>query len=118
MVQVSIQVENIGYPTTLIPHTCTCGYILPRGQYYRMQGPLLGKAIGGFSPSAACRVHFSTLNASQQGGCFQISSGLISLCAAAKMCVSSPTGSYQLVTVNNQEQWQWLVLFCETLGVP
>lgn len=85
MVQVSNPSRKHWLPPRHSHHYCTYGYILPRGQYYRMQGTLLGKSIGDFSPPAVCRVHFSTLKASQQGGRFQISSGLISLCAATKM---------------------------------
>lgn len=86
MVQVSTPSRKYWLPPRHPHHYCTCGYILPRGLYYRIQGPLLGKSIGGFSPPIACRVHFSTLKASQQRGHFQISSVLISLYAATKMC--------------------------------
>lgn len=107
-----LQVENIGYPhdthTTIALVDTSC----LEGSITEYRGPLLGKSIGGFSPSAACRVHFRTLKASQQRGRFQISSGLISLCAATKMCCVFPN---RVLPVSYSKQPRAMVVACIVL---
>nr|AAQ91033.1 LRRGT00077 [Rattus norvegicus] len=56
----------------------------------------------------ACVASSSTVKASQQEESFQANSSLISLCPEIK--VFSAIGSFHLVMVHDQKQWQWPML--------
>lgn len=54
---------------------------------------------------------FSPRESQTTGRKFLVSSSFISLCPTIKVSCISATGSYHLVLVGHQAQWQWTVLF-------
>lgn len=94
-------------PITLIPllHCCSS------------QSPQLSETLNDSSSLVTFKPPSGTMEISQHGVSFQVSTSPISHVLWPKCMVSSTIGSYYQVLVINQEKWWYAVLFWSSLGL-
>lgn len=78
--------KEVGYPHNNNGTIAPVGTYCLTGQFCRIKPCLLGNVLDGFSPTGPCMTPSSSILSNWKAGSFQLSSILMALCYATKVC--------------------------------